>query len=98
MPFYYDDYNQRFYTYGRFIIEFFTTIFWYLGVRLLPLGDAISITMICPIFVIFFAAFILGEKVSSGDYIAALFGFSGVLLIAKPSFVINLLGYQNEVV
>ena len=95
IPFYYDDYNENFYLYGRAILEFSCSIFWYLGVRLLPMGDALSITMICPICVVFLAAWLLGEKVFINDYFTAIFGFFGVLLIAKPSFIINLIGYQN---
>lgn len=72
---------------------FTSGIFWYLGVRLLPMGDAFSITMICPICIVFFAACLLGENVFLNDYFAAFLGFCGVILIAKPSFIVDYLGY-----
>ena len=84
--------------FARGVVGFIDSIFWYEGVRSLPMGDALSISMICPVCVVFFSAILLGEKVQLWDYGSALLGFSGVLLIAKPSFIVGFFGYtQDEV-
>ena len=72
--------------------------FWFPGFTLLPLGEAMTIGCICPILIVLFSACLLGESVGANDYFAAMLGFCGVILIAKPLFLLKILGYENKIV
>jgi len=63
---------------------------------MISLGDAITLTMICPIVTIFMAWIFLGEDVGPKDFVAAIVGFCGVGLISKPSFVVSAFGLEGE--
>ena len=56
------------------------------SLRLLPLADAIAIVFVFPFILLFLGHFILGEDVGRHRIIACLIGFSGTLLVIKPSF------------
>jgi drug/metabolite transporter (DMT)-like permease len=56
----------------------------YLGVKFLPLADAIAITFAAPVFATIFSIFILNEKVKIYRWIAIVIGLLGVLVILKP--------------
>lgn len=58
---------------------------WILGLRYLPLADAVSITFMSPILVTALAPFVLDEKVGWRRWAAVLTGFCGALIIAQPS-------------
>ena len=58
---------------------------WVLGLRYLPLTDAMSITFTAPIVITALAPFVLGENVGWRRWAAVLAGFCGVLLMIKPS-------------
>jgi RarD protein len=49
-----------------------------------PLADAIAVVFIFPIFVMFLAAFFLGEKLRRRRLIAAAIAFAGVLVVLRP--------------
>ncbi|MDH7796203.1 MULTISPECIES: DMT family transporter [unclassified Beijerinckia] len=51
----------------------------------LPLANVFSVLQAAPIVMTAFAAFIWGERVSLGRWIAILIGFAGVALIIKPT-------------
>ena len=84
--------------FARGVVGFIDSIFWYEGVRSLPMGEAITIINICPVVCVFLSALILDEKVRNRDYYCVLLGFAGVVMTAKPSFIVGFFGYtQDEV-
>jgi drug/metabolite transporter (DMT)-like permease len=52
----------------------------------LPIGDAITLLSTSPIFVALVSAPLLGERVKPGIALALVLGFSGIVLVAQPSF------------
>lgn len=61
------------------------TCFFY-ATQNMRLGDATAIHQSSPIFVVLLSALILNEKITKEKLLVVLFGFTGVLLIVKPSF------------
>lgn len=58
---------------------------WVLGLRYLPLADAISISFTSPILITTLAPLVLGEFVGWRRWAAVLIGFCGVLVILQPT-------------
>ena len=58
---------------------------WLLGLRYLPLADAMSISFTAPIVVTALAPFVLGETVGWRRWVAVAAGFCGVLLMITPT-------------
>jgi drug/metabolite transporter (DMT)-like permease len=58
---------------------------WLLGLRYLPLTDAMSISFTAPILLTALAPFVLGETVGWRRWAAVVTGFCGVLLMISPS-------------
>tara|TARA_B100001996_G_scaffold363210_1_gene331301 strand:- start:55 stop:942 length:888 start_codon:yes stop_codon:yes gene_type:complete len=56
----------------------------FIGIKYLPLADAISITFAAPIFATFLSIFILNEVVGKKRWFAVVIGFIGILIILKP--------------
>ena len=56
----------------------------FLGVKFLPIAEAITITFAAPIFATIFSMIFLGEEVKIFRWIAIVVGLSGVLIILKP--------------
>jgi drug/metabolite transporter (DMT)-like permease len=52
----------------------------------LPIGDAVTLLATSPIFVTLLSAPILGERVRAGSAAALVVGFSGIVVVAQPSF------------
>ena len=63
---------------------------------MIPIGDAISLVVTSPIFTVLLSPFLLGEKINCKIVMFCLLGFSGALLIAKPSFLKNFLGVVDD--
>jgi len=59
----------------------FATIFWFLGLRLLPLVDAFAIHFSAPILVVVLARLVLKEKMPGRAAVALALGFAGALAI-----------------
>jgi drug/metabolite transporter (DMT)-like permease len=59
-------------------------VFWFAAIAALPLGDAIALHFTLPLFLIVFAAVILGESVDGRRWAATAVGFGGVLIIIRP--------------
>ena len=55
-----------------------------IGLRYLPLADAIAITFTGPLFITVMAPYVLGERVGWRRRAAVLAGFLGVLIMARP--------------
>ena len=55
------------------------------GLRVMPLADAVAIAFVGPIMLTALAVPVLGEQVSWRRWTAVLFGFSGVIVMLRPS-------------
>lgn len=62
------------------------------GLRLMPLAEATSLMFITPLFVALLAGPWLNEKIGLGRWLAALAGFAGALIIARPGGDLSGLG------
>jgi drug/metabolite transporter (DMT)-like permease len=62
----------------------FTSLFTFLSVRYMPLGEFTAIAMITPLVVTLLAATLLGERVSRLRWVLVFGGFAGTLLIIRP--------------
>lgn len=56
-----------------------------MALAVLPLADAMPLYYTAPLFVVIFSGPLLGEKVGVRSWLAIVFGFLGVLLVARPS-------------
>jgi len=59
-------------------------ILWFFAIAVVPLGKAVAIHFVLPIFVLGLAALVLGERVGIRRISAAVIGFGGVLLVLRP--------------
>lgn len=62
----------------------FTSLFTFLSVKYMPLGEFTAIAMITPLVVTLLAATLLGEKVSRLRWALVFGGFAGTLIIIRP--------------
>jgi len=60
------------------------TVFYFLGVQLIPLADANAISFMTPIFVVLLAGPVLSEKVGPRRWFGVVCGFAGALIIIRP--------------
>jgi len=68
----------------RNIIHFAGQNLWFFGVVLIPLAEFISLEFTNPIWVAILAPLMLGEKITPPRILAALLGFAGILIVARP--------------
>ena len=59
----------------------------YYSLNLIDVADSVALQFTLPIFTMFCAIWLLGEKLHSHRVIATLIGFAGVLVIVRPGFV-----------
>ena len=64
-------------------------MFYYIALGMLPLGLAVTIYFLCPVFMIFFASVFLKEAIHTIDYVAAVVSFSGLLVLSRPDQAIG---------
>jgi len=57
---------------------------WFFAITVAPLAQVFALEFTSPIWAIFLAAIILGERLTAVKLSAALFGFIGVLVISRP--------------
>jgi len=62
----------------------FAMTFLYLGLKFLPIADAITISFAAPIFATIFSIIFLNEKVRLIRWLAIFFGCTGVIIVLKP--------------
>ena len=60
--------------------------------RLMPLAETTALLFVTPLFVVLLAGPMLQEKISPGRWLAALAGFAGALIIARPGGGMSALG------
>lgn len=63
-----------------------------LAFQRMPVPESVSIVFLAPMLVVLVAGPVLGEKVAAASVVAAVAGFSGVLLIVRPGGGLDLLG------
>lgn len=68
------------------------SLFIALAFKRMPIAEATGILFLSPLLVVLVAGRVLGERVGTLGWIAALAGFAGILLIAHPGSGMDLLG------
>ena len=58
---------------------------WFYAISLIPLAQVFALEFTSPIWVVVLSPFILGERLTSMRAVAALIGFVGILIVARPS-------------
>ena len=64
------------------------TIFFFAGLRYMPLAEASAIAFVAPIFVVVLSGPLLGERPDRARWIACLAGFIGILILSRPGSAI----------
>lgn len=72
---------------ARALAVAFSAVCFFLGVRLMPLGDATAITFVMPMLTALLSALVLKEKVTRATLLASLVAFAGVLIILRPNLL-----------
>ncbi len=65
---------------------------WFTGLSLIPLADATALSLTSPLFAIFGAILILGERIRFHRVVGLAVGLAGMLVILRPGFVEITLG------
>jgi len=68
----------------RALIILGITIMFFLAVRLMPLAEATTLSLMSPLFITALSVPILGEYVGRRRWIAVIFGFIGVIVMIRP--------------
>ncbi|MBF0308336.1 MAG: DMT family transporter [Magnetococcales bacterium] len=68
------------------MITMSTTFFAYAN---LPLADVVALSFTTPLYLMFFAVWILKERLSRAHLLAALVGFGGILLMVRPGLAFD---------
>lgn len=63
-----------------------------IALHLMPQAETTAITFLAPMFVVLVASPLLGERIGAVGWLAALTGFAGVLLIARPGSGLDTIG------
>ncbi|WP_300365133.1 DMT family transporter [Hydrogenimonas sp.] len=69
----------------RGLMGFLALLAFFYNIAHIPLGDAMTYSKTSPVFTAFFAWLFLREKMGVAGWSALLFGFAGIVLIAKPT-------------
>ncbi|HHH72470.1 MAG TPA: DMT family transporter [Sulfuricurvum sp.] len=77
----------------RGLFGFSAMILFFYTITVIPLGEAITLNKTSPLFVSVLAFFLLKERLGRYAVAALLIGFSGVVLISKPTGM--LMGYEH---
>ncbi len=64
------------------------TVFFFAGLRYLPLAEGSAILFLAPIFIVILSVPILGERPTRARWVAAITGFVGVLILLRPGSAI----------
>jgi len=57
---------------------------WFLAVTLIPLAQVVALEFTSPLWVILLSIFLLGERLTAMRALAAVMGFIGILIVARP--------------
>lgn len=70
---------------GRALAVSFSSVCFFIGVKLMPLGDATAITFVGPMLTALLSALFLGEKATRATLVASVVAFAGVLIVLRPN-------------
>lgn len=57
---------------------------WFYAITVIPLAQVFALEFTSPLWAMFLAVFILGERLNRVKILTAVFGFGGILLVARP--------------
>lgn len=69
---------------GRNLAHFAGQNLWFFAITVIPLAQVFALEFTTPIWAILLSALLLGERLTRTAMIAALIGFAGVLVVARP--------------
>jgi drug/metabolite transporter (DMT)-like permease len=69
----------------RNLVHFTGQNLWFYAVTVIPLAQVFALEFTTPLWVIVLSPFLLGERLTRIRSIAALMGFAGILIVARPS-------------
>ncbi len=69
---------------ARNLFHFAGQNFWYFAIAVIPLAQVFALEFSSPIWALFMAVLVLGERLTGVRILAAALGFSGILLITRP--------------
>jgi len=69
---------------ARNVVHFIGQNLWFLAIALIPLAQVFALEFTSPIWAMFLAAIILGERLTGARLVTAAIGFIGVLIITRP--------------
>jgi drug/metabolite transporter (DMT)-like permease/TusA-related sulfurtransferase len=72
---------------GRNTFQFGGQMAWFYALSLIPLAQVFAYEFTAPIWVAVLAPLVLGERMTLARVIAALLGFAGVLIVARPGYL-----------
>ncbi|MFP7673200.1 DMT family transporter [Marivita sp. S0852] len=58
---------------------------WFYSITVIPLAQVFALEFTSPLWVMLLAPFVLGERLTRSQVIAAVFGFIGILVVTRPS-------------
>lgn len=70
----------------RNVIHFTGQNLWFWALTVIPLAQVFALEFTSPIWVIILSPLLLGERITRTRVIAALMGFAGILIVARPDF------------
>jgi drug/metabolite transporter (DMT)-like permease/TusA-related sulfurtransferase len=80
--------TKRIFTHlGRNTFQFGGQMCWFYALSLIPLAQVFAYEFTAPIWVAVLAPLVLGERMTLARVIAALLGFIGVLIVARPGYL-----------
>lgn len=69
----------------RNICHFTGQNLWFYALTLIPLAQVFALEFTAPLWVLVFSPLLLGEKLTKARILAAMIGFAGILVVARPS-------------
>lgn len=70
----------------RNVVHFTGQNLWFWSLTLIPMAQVFALEFTAPIWVILLAPFALGERFTRAKFGAAILGFAGILIVARPDF------------
>jgi len=93
-PLYMREGGKLFFIPERFFMHFLTglftylgIIFWFIATASMPIADFFALQFVTPLLTMAFAVIFLRESADAKSWIAAMIGFSGVLVILRPGII-----------
>lgn len=70
----------------RNVVHFTGQNLWFWALTMIPMAQVFALEFTAPIWVIILSPLLLGEPITRERVLAGLFGFGGILLVARPDF------------